>query len=105
MSGGAYEYLYVWAGDLEELIKRRLVLEAMSERLSGLPYAADAALETERLIAMIERCETQVRVRGEALQDVWHAVEWWDSADYSEDQVKEALAKYRGDDQDGADHG
>jgi len=105
MSGGAYEYLYVWAGDLEELIKRRVVLEAMSERLSGLPYAKDAALETERLLSMIQRFEIQVRARGEALTDVWHAVEWWDSADYSEDQVKEALARYRGDDQDGADHG
>jgi len=105
MSGGAYEYLYVWAGDLDELIKRRGDLEAMSERLSGLPYAKDAALETERLLAMIQRFEIQVRARGEALKDVWHAVEWWDSADYGEDQVKEALARYRGDDQDGAGHG
>lgn len=98
MSGGSYDYLYVWADDLGELVQRRHHLQEMAERLSGLPYARDAAIETERMLAAIERLEIQVKVRGEALKDVWHAVEWWDSCDWSEERVKEALAKYRGDD-------
>jgi hypothetical protein len=96
MSGGSYNYLYIYADDPRELVSRLGTLKEMSERLSGLPYAKDAAIETERIIAMIERLETQVRVRAEALADVWHAIEWWDSCDYGEDRVKEVLAKYRG---------
>lgn len=97
MSGGSYEYLYMWADDPAELISRKRHLKAMAERLSGLPYARDAAIETERILAMIERLEIQLEVRAQALADVWHAVEWWDSCDGGEDDVKEALATYRGD--------
>lgn len=97
MSGGSYDYLYAWADDLEQLIARRGQLKSMAERLSGLPYARDAAIETERLLAAIDRLEIQVQVRAEALADVWRAVEWWDSCDSGEDAVKAALAEYRGD--------
>lgn len=102
MSGGSYNYLYVWANDFDELMSRRGNLKEMSERLSGLPYAKDAALETERILAMIERVEVQVEARAEALADVWHAVEWWDSCDSGEDGVKKALAKYRGEQEEDA---
>lgn len=99
MSGGSYEYLYVWADDLEQLVARRYHLKEMAERLSGLPYARDAAIETERILAAIERLQIQLQVRGEALKDVWKAVEWWDSCDSGEDAVKKALAEYRGDEE------
>lgn len=82
MSGGAYDYLY-WK--VPELGGHRGQLEAMAERLEGLPYAADAAAATRRILAA---------VNNEALANVWRAVEWWDSGDYGEDQVREALAKY-----------
>lgn len=97
MSGGSYNYLYVWADDLGELINRRQDLKDMSERLSGLRWAKDAAIETERILAAIERLEIQLHVRAEPLAAIWRAIEWWDSGDSGEDAVREALAKYRGD--------
>ncbi|MFD0853580.1 hypothetical protein ACFQ07_15190 [Actinomadura adrarensis] len=97
MSGGSYDYLYVWTNDIQQLIARRHHLKAMAERLAGLPYARDAAIETERIAAALERLEIQVTARAEALDDVWKAVEWWDSGDWGEDAVKKALAEYRGD--------
>lgn len=96
MSGGSYNYLYASADDPEALVEHVSDIKAMAERLAGLPYARDAATETERILALIERLHMQVKVRSEALEDVWHAVEWWDSGDYSEDAVRKALAKYRG---------
>jgi Holliday junction resolvasome RuvABC DNA-binding subunit len=72
MSGGSYNYLcHSW--DLDDLDKHESDLEDMADRLAALGYAQDAARETQALL------------------------EWWDSNDWSEDQVKEALAKYRGD--------
>lgn len=82
MSGGSYDYLYFHAPDLGG---RRGQLEAMAERLEGLPYAAKAAAATRRILADLG---------DESLADVWHAVEWWDSADYGEEQVRDAVSKY-----------
>lgn len=96
MSGGSYDYLYSCTDDLAELIGHRQQLREMSERLSGLPYARDAAIETERILAMIERAVIQVEVRCSGLTRVWKAVEWWDSCDGNEDDVKKALDEYRG---------
>lgn len=96
MSGGSYDYLADHVSDPTELIGRVRHIERMAERLKGLPYARDAAMETERILAAIERLHVQVQVRAEALGGIWHAVEWWDSGDAGEDDVRAALAKYRG---------
>jgi hypothetical protein len=94
MSGGSYNYLcHVWEAD-EMLAKLNDLLE-MSTRLAGLGYAEDAAKETEELICIINQAKVRIVTRMNRLKNVWHAVEWWDSADYSESQVKEALEKYR----------
>lgn len=99
MSGGSYNYLFA-AQDLEDLQSRRQDLEEMATRLAGLGYAQDAARETEELLALFRQWETRASVRMRRLADVWHAVEWWDSNDSSEQGVHEALAKYRGDHDD-----
>lgn len=99
MSGGSYNYLFT-ARDLEDLHNRRHDLEEMATRLAGLGYAQDAARETEELLVLFRQWETRAAVRMRRLADIWHAVEWWDSNDSSEDRVHEALAKYR-DDTDG----
>lgn len=83
MSGGSYDYLYFQAS---ELGGHKGQLEAMAERLDGLPYAAAAAAATHKLLASLN---------DEALPEVWKAVEWWDSGDYSEDQVRDAAIKYQ----------
>ena len=96
MSGGSYNYLYS-ALDLEDLQVHRADLQAMADRLAGLGYAQDAARETEELLLLFRQWETRAAVRITRLRDLWHAVEWWDSNDRSEDTVKAALAAYRGD--------
>lgn len=82
MSGGSYNYLYWQVG---ELGGHRGELEAMATRLEGLPYAADAAAATRRILEAIS---------DEKLAKVWRSVEWWDSGDYDEDQAREAVAEY-----------
>lgn len=96
MSGGSYNYLCdSW--DIDDLISKRGDLEQMSARLAGLGWAEDAARETEELLVMLRQWEIRAETRIKRLRDVWKAVEWWDSCDYGEDQVREALAEYRGD--------
>jgi hypothetical protein len=95
MSGGSYNYL-CHTYDLAGLLDRHADLEEMSERLAGLGYAQDAARETEELLVQLRQWRNRAEVRMERLRDVWKAVEWWDSNDYSEDQVQDALKAYRG---------
>lgn len=96
MSGGSYGHLYAVL-DLADLTEQRNSLEEMAARLAGLGYAQDAARETEELLVLMRQWETRAHVRLRRLADVWHAVEWWDSGDSSEDRVHRALATYRGD--------
>lgn len=98
MSGGSYNYLYCHMGGLEA---QRGDIEAMRDRLQGLaeqgvPGAAKAVRQTMMILDHFDRAERH----AQALTDVWHAVEWWDSSDYGEDQVHEALAEYLGEEKD-----
>lgn len=94
MSGGSYNYLGT-VSDLADLLSHESDLRDMADRLAGLGYAEDAAQETEELLTMLRQWKVRAEVRIRRLSDVWHAVEWWDSCDYSEDQVHKALASYR----------
>jgi hypothetical protein len=95
MSGGSFNYLcHTW--DLNKLMDKRGDLEEMASELAGLGYAQDAARETEELLVMLRQWEVRAAVRIERLREVWKAVEWWRSCDYSEDQVRKALTEYRG---------
>lgn len=96
MSGGSYNYLCT-VQDLEDLQAHRYGLEEMASRLAGLGYAQDAARETEELLLLLRQWEVRATARLERLTEVWRAVEWWDSNDWGEERVSEALAKYRGD--------
>ncbi len=96
MSGGSYNYLYSVL-DLEDLQSQQGDLADMAERLAGLGYAQDAARETEELLLLFRQWQTRAAVRITRLRDLWKAVEWWDSHDSREDEVKAALAAYRAD--------
>lgn len=86
MSGGSYNYL-CWA--CEELSSRTSDLVAMAARLERSGYYAPARA-TRNVLLLLEGVQEAAR----ALEDVWHAVEWADSGDYSEDQVREAVAEF-----------
>lgn len=95
MSGGSYDYLFI--KDWWEIHGAEADLEAMRDRLAGLGYADDAARETAELLLLIRQYRVRVNVMMERLSGVFRAVEWWDSCDSSEDQVKIRLKEYRGD--------
>lgn len=94
MSGGSYNYLF--RDDLADLLGKETELREMADRLAGLGYAEDAARETEELLTMLRQWRIRAEVRVRRLSDVWHAVEWWDSSDWGEDKVREAVAAYQG---------
>ncbi|MFJ9038004.1 hypothetical protein ACIRF8_15595 [Streptomyces sp. NPDC102406] len=94
MSGGSYNYL-CRAFDLDDLLGARGSLREMADRLAGLGYAEDAAKETEELLVLLNQWAVRAEVRRNRLAPVWKAVEWWDSSDWGEDDVREALAEYR----------
>jgi hypothetical protein len=96
VSGGSYGYLYSKdAGDLMSYACHS-ELQAMAERIAGLGYAEDAAKDAFDLIAMLTTQRVRIDAAIDRLSDVFRAVEWWDSSDWSENAVRSALAKYRG---------
>lgn len=91
MSGGSYDYLCFKA--VEQISDEQL--QRMADRLAGLAYAIDAAAETENLLLTIRQYQNRLSVMTERLRGVWQAIEWWDSNDWGEDAVKNAIEKYR----------
>lgn len=86
MSGGSYNYLYCHVTGLDG---RQEDIARMGRRLQESGYYA-AARATRDVLRMLEAAE---RV-AQSLEDVWHAVEWADSGDYGEDQVREVVGKF-----------
>lgn len=83
MSGGSYNYLcHQDRIDIYEL-------ERMADRLAELAPGSRADRDTRALWERLQGDET-----SNALRDVWHAVEWFDSCDYGEDQARAAIADY-----------
>lgn len=89
ISGGSYNYLCDKA-HCGEVVDIPADLSEMAERLAGLPYATKAAVDTAAVIEALRTAQEKAR----RLADVWHAIEWWDSGDWAEDQVMEVLAAY-----------
>jgi hypothetical protein len=90
MSGGSFDYLFVWAGDAQELAKRTSDIGYMAELLERLDDGKLAARDTRAVLDMLQ-C---IQLIGQKLEDVWHDVEWWQSGDITESRVHEALAQY-----------
>lgn len=95
MSGGSFDYLYRAEG-LSGLLAQRHHLKDMADTLARLGYAADAATETHALLANIDAADVHADAALARLARIWKAVEWWKSYDSDEDDVREALAVYRG---------
>ncbi len=85
MSGGSYDYL-CWNTD--DLCRRRGMVGAMAKRLEELGYR-DAARATRDVLYLLDGAERA----GQALADVWHAVEWLDSGDYGEESMRKAITE------------
>lgn len=86
MSGGSYNYLCWHNRGLEE---QRGDIGAMAGRLEKSGYYAPARA-TRNILVLLDAAERA----ADALEDVWHAVEWADSGDSAEERVREAVAKF-----------
>ena len=95
MSGGSFGYLYNQLPERLMASACRTELAAMAGALAGIGYADDAAAETAECLRIIRRAEDQLVVMQRRLRGVWHAMEWWRSADYDEARFRQALAAYR----------
>lgn len=87
MSGGSFNYLFCHVKGLEHHDED---LQRMADRLTELG-APDAAEATRAVLSTLEQAEQQ----ADALEDVWHDVEWYDSGDNGWEQVERAFADYR----------
>ena len=94
MSGGSYDYLC--CKDADEIGSMAEQMQRMADRLAKLGYADDAAKETMETLLEIRQARNRIQTRLDRLRDVWRSVEWWDSCDTSEEGLKDALSKYRG---------
>lgn len=100
MSGGSHNYLY--STDVSEVFARLGDIDGMARRMDVLGYAGDAASETRELLRIAEQFQLRIHAYLSRLGPVWKAVEWWDSGDSSEEEVKDALADYRKEGADGS---
>jgi hypothetical protein len=95
VSGGSYNYAY---HRVPELIQDALDMltghgeeQGIARRLWELAPGSRAAIDAAAGAALLQGALEDFN----GLQDVLHAVEWLDSADYGEDQVAAAVAEYR----------
>ena len=92
MSGGSFDYLCYCEAD--ELYNRIADLESMKQSLICYGYE-DIAKDTQRLIEYIKSARVTVETLKDMLEPAFHAVEWYESGDYSKDRMVEELEKYR----------
>lgn len=97
MSGGSFNYLC--NKDATDLLAERENSFAemtvfLEENFPGTQAAKDTRALFERYRGL------QAELDSEPLRslrdNVWHAVEWWKSGDYSHDQAQAAVDGYRG---------
>lgn len=94
MSGGSFNYLC--RKDSSDFVGYLGDLKEMAEFLAALSDAEDVAAETMCMIEELKAAGLRAQVHIERLKAVWRAVEWWQSSDGGEHQVREAIAVYRG---------
>ena len=94
MSGGSYNYLC--CKDPEELLHGNNIgyLEDMCELLLKLGYD-DVARDMQRLVEYCKTAYNRMDVLSHQLNDVMHAIEWYESGDYGLGNLKEHLENYR----------
>ena len=97
MSGGSWNYLFE-AYTQGHLSDRLDDICGMADRLAELGHPLVEEL-TCKVVADLKHAEH----RAGMLCDVWQAVEWLDSNDWSAQQVAEAVAKFEADNPEAAD--
>lgn len=83
MSGGSFNYLYGRDDDINPG-----VYEAMADEMDAWP---DAQLKIQRIAILLR----QAQELHKEMADIMHDVEWWQSCDYSQEQVTEGVVEWR----------
>lgn len=89
MSGGYFDYLN--AKSAQELCDSKEHLHEMAEVLREIG-AFKAYRDTARVLAIVELLEQAAD--DNPLMEVWHAIEWWKSADWSMVQAAVVAGNY-----------
>ena len=94
MSGGSHNYLCY--AEVQDLLSGTRIadMEDMEQRLIQLGYV-DVAKDVRRLIEYCKSAEIRIGVLFEQLDEVFRAVEWYDSADIGKDSLIKRLEEYR----------
>lgn len=94
MSGGSMGYLY--NKEVPDLFDADHLahMETAEAMLLDRGYK-DIAKDVRRLIEYINSAENRIGVLHEQLRGVFHAVEWYISADYGDNSLIRELEKYR----------
>ena len=92
MSGGSHNYLCY--AEMPDIIGRTEDMEEMEQDLIELGYT-DIAKDVRRLIEYCKSAQIRIGVLFEQLEDVFHDVEWYRSADISKETLIERLEQYR----------
>lgn len=98
MSGGSFNYASA-ASDLEDLVDKQTDVHRLADELvrlaaSKMPEASGAADEALTLLADLRAFEIRTKVHLRRLRPVFHAIEWWRSCDWGEEDVRKAVASY-----------
>lgn len=91
MSGGAYGYVTQRIDEIGRIDNGGADWEQLCDRVADCGWMPDVAAEIAAITAVAESLTARLRKLGAVLE----AVEWWDSNDYGEGQVRDALAEFR----------
>ena len=92
MSGGSHNYLCY--AEMPDIIGRTADMKEMEQNLIELGYI-DIAKDVRRLIEYCKSAQIRIGVLFEQLEDVFHDVEWYHSADIGKETLIERLEQYR----------
>lgn len=94
MSGGSFNYLF--NKEPQELMEYYNIarLQEMADILSMLGYD-DIARDMQRLVEYLKTAYNRIDVLSGQLSDIMHAIEWECSGDYGQDDLINALDRYR----------
>ena len=98
MSGGSLNYLCY--AEVPDIIGRTRDMEDVEHTLIRLGYT-DIAEDVRRLIEYCISASIRIGVLAEQLNDVFHDVEWYDSADIGKETLIERLEQYRSGESEG----
>ena len=92
MSGGSHNYLCY--AEMPDIMGRTADMEEMEQHLIAEGYT-DIAKDVRRLIEYCKSAEIRIGTLFEQLEDVFHDIEWYHSADIGKETLIKTLEKYR----------